>query len=171
MALESNVKVTKNEISPSAIGKAAEELYAGGFYCCEAVMSAIRDGFGLDLPDSIIEMSSGMAVGVGRSGCMCGAANGGVMALGMFFGRHEQNGPKDPHSVKVMELTHELHDWFRDNNGKHALCCRVLTRGMDMASGEHKAQCIHFTGLCARKTAEIICREMELTNLDEQAAA
>lgn len=39
-------------------------------------------------------MASGMAVGAGQAGCMCGAFNGGTMALGLFFGRTEPRGPE-----------------------------------------------------------------------------
>jgi hypothetical protein len=38
---------------------------------------------------------------------------------------------------------------------------------MDMGSGEHKEQCISFTGEIAEKAAEIIVRELGLTNIDE----
>jgi len=37
---------------------------------------------------------------------------------------------------------------------------------MDMASGEHKDQCVRFTGEVARKVAEIICREKNIKNID-----
>ena len=113
-------------------------------------------------------MSSGMSVGAGRSGCMCGALNGGILALGMFFGRTVPKGPQDPKVVKCMELTNELHNWFRKVNKKNSVCCRVLTREFDMSKGEHKEQCIYFTGLCAGKVAEIIVREMGLTNTDSE---
>ena len=59
-----------------------------------------------------------------------------------------------------MELTHELHDWFKKANGKNAICCRVLTKEFNMGQGEHKEQCIYFTGLCAWKVAQIVCREL-----------
>lgn len=91
-------------------------------------MCTIRDEFKLDVPKEVIAMSSGMAVGAGKSGCVCGAFNGGLLALGMFFGRTEQDGPTNPKSVKCMELVHELHDWFKKANGKNAICCRVLTK-------------------------------------------
>lgn len=158
----------KNEISPKKVQKDAEDNFRNGFFCCEALMQAIRDNFELDVPREVIAMSSGMAVGVGGSGCICGALNSGVMALGMFFGRTEPNGPKDPVVVKCKELTHELHDWFKANNGKNAICCRILTKEFDMGKGEHKEQCIRFTGLVAWKVAEIIIREKGLVNLDEQ---
>lgn len=87
--------------------------------------------------------------------------------MGMFFGRTKQNGPTDPKSIKCMELTHELHDWFKKANGKNAICCRILTKEFNMGQGEHKEQCIYFTGLCAWKVAQIVCRELGIKNQDE----
>lgn len=161
------MKIGVTEISPIAVQQAAEKNFKDGYYCCEALMAAIRDAFKLDVPEEVIAMSSGMAVGLGKSGCCCGALNGGVLALGLFFGRTEQNGPTNPKSVKCMELTHELHDWFKVANQKNAICCRVLTREFDKGKGEHKEQCIFFTGLCAWKVAQIVCRELGIKNLDE----
>ena len=90
------------------------------------------------------------------------------MSLGMFFGRTVARGPQDPQVVKVMSFTKELHDWFKDYNTKNATCCRVLTREFDMGQGEHKAQCIYFTGLCAWKVGEIVCRELGIENIDNE---
>ena len=160
-----NIGVT--EISPRAVQRAAEKNFKSGYYCCEALMCTIRDEFKLDVPKEVIAMSSGMAVGAGKSGCVCGAFNGGLLALGMFFGRTEQDGPTNPKSIKCMELVHELHDWFKKANGKNAICCRVLTKEFNMGQGEHKEQCIYFTGLCAWKVAQIVCRELGIKNLDE----
>lgn len=160
------MEIRAKEVSLKAIQKMAEDNFRNGYYCCEALMAAIRKGFDLNVPEEVIAMSSGMAVGAGRSGCMCGALNGGILALGLFFGRTEQNGPTNPKSVKCMQLTHELHDWFKEKNGKNAICCRILTREFDMGKGEHKEQCIRFTGLCAWKVAEIVCRELGIRNTD-----
>ena len=57
-------------------------------------------------------MSSGMAVGIGRSGCCCGAFNGGVLALGMIFGPTVPTGPTDPVVNKVMAMTAVLFPYF-----------------------------------------------------------
>ncbi|MEY8437192.1 C-GCAxxG-C-C family protein [Atopobiaceae bacterium 24-176] len=166
--MESRVRLSATAVSPHQVQRHAEELYRSGFFCCEAVMSAIRSDFGLDVPEEVIAMSSGMSVGAGRSGCMCGALNGGILALGMVFGRTTPDGPKDPKVNALMALTNELHDWFRDATAKRAVCCRVLTRGFDMGSGEHREQCIAFTGLAAGKVAEILCRELGVENLDDE---
>ena len=145
----------------------AEESYRKGFFCCEAVMETIMDNFELDAPYETIRMASGMAIGVGKSGCICGALNGGVLAIGMFFGRSEQKGPKDPNVVKCMGMTKELHDWFKANNTKGVACCRVLTKEFDMSVGGHKSQCIYYTGICAAKTAEILARELGIPTTGE----
>jgi C_GCAxxG_C_C family probable redox protein len=161
------MNINVKEISLKKVQQDAEENFRSGYYCCEALVATIRSDFKLDVPEEVIAMASGMAVGAGHSGCMCGALNGGIMALGLCFGRTEQDGPKNPKSVKCMALAKELHDWFKENNGKNAVCCRVLTKEFDMGKGEHKEQCIRFTGLCAWKVGQIICREYGIRNLDE----
>ena len=45
----------------------------------------------------------------------------------------------------------------------------VYSKEFDMGKGEHKEQCIRFTGMCAWKVADIIIRECGLKNLDEAA--
>ena len=154
----------KKEVSVNKIKQDAEDLFRGGFFCSEAVVSAIRSNFELDIPEMVIAMASGFPVGIGRSKCLCGAVSGGVMALGIFFGRTVQ---KDPQVEQNLEVAKELHDWFKDATGKNALCCRILTKEFDMSKGEHKEQCIRFTGLVAEKVAQIVIRELSLTNCDE----
>ena len=131
-------------------------------FCC-----MLLAGYGVS---STNELARPLIIGVLGGiliGCVCGAFNGGILALGMFFGRTEQDGPTNPKSIKCMELVHELHDWFKKANGKNAICCRVLTKEFNMGQGEHKEQCIYFTGLCAWKVAQIVCRELGIKNLDE----
>lgn len=161
------MKINAKSIDLAKVQADAEESYRKGFFCCEAVMEVIMDNFELDVPHEIIKMASGMAIGVGKSGCICGALNGGVLAISMLFGRDEQRGPKDPEVVKCMSMTNELHDWFRENNTKKAACCRVLTREFDMSQGGHKSQCIYYTGMCAAKAAEIIARELGIETTGE----
>lgn len=147
-----------SNIDINKIRETAENYYRNGdFFCSEAIVKTIKDEFELPISDDIVAAASGFPVGVGRSGCMCGAVSGGVMALGLVFGRKN---PKDPKVTKTMELTKELHEKFRNNH--KSLCCRILTKGLDMGSGEHKEQCISFTGEVAEEVAKIIVRELIL---------
>ena len=129
--------------------------------CCQILSGGEVSVNSLSAPIIVAFLAALVASGI------CGAFNGGILALGMFFGRTGQNGPTDPKSIKCMELTHELHDWFKKANGKNAICCRILTKEFNMGQGEHKEQCIYFTGLCAWKVAQIVCRELGIKNLDE----
>lgn len=150
------------EVSIKKIQSDAEELFRkGDFFCSEAIVSSIRSNFELDMPEEMIAMASGFPVGIGRSKCVCGAVSGAILCLGYFFGRTKGG---DPKVNKTLELANELQASFKENH--KVLCCKVLTHGMDMGSGEHKAQCISFTGEMARKAAEIIVRELGITNLD-----
>ncbi len=128
----------------------AEALYRNGeFYCSEAIVYSIKENFSLDMPDEMIAMASGFPVGIGKSKCVCGAVSGGVMSLGYFFGRTKGG---DPKVQNTLELAHELQESFKANH--KVLCCKVLTRGgMDMGSGEHKDQCVAFTGEIAEKNS------------------
>jgi len=137
----------------------AESYYRNGdFYCSEAIIKSIKDEFNVDISDRVIAMASGFPVGIGGSGCTCGALNGGVMALGLFFGRETK---KDPRVNHAMQLSKELHDDFKKTH--KSTCCRVLTKNMVLGSEDHMKQCIALTGELAEKTASIIIREIEKT--------
>jgi len=149
----------KNEVNIKQVQYDAEEVFRiGGFYCSEAIISSIRKNIDPNMPKSLIAAASGFPIGVGRSKCMCGAISGAVIALGYFFGKEKST---DGTNQKSMELAHELQESFRQNH-QGTLCCHIHVKGMDLASGEHKKQCVAFTGEMAAKTAEIIARELEL---------
>lgn len=146
-------KVNLNDV----YNKAGELFRTGKFFCSEAIVCTMRETFDSNMPIEMISVASGFPVGVGRQKCMCGAISGGVISLGYFFGRTEGG---DPKVKKTMELTAELHQIFKDKN--KVACCSILTKGMDMASGEHKDQCVRFTSEMAKETARIIAREKNI---------
>lgn len=157
--MKNNMMELEKTIDLDKIRITAEEYYRNGeFYCSEAIVKVIKDEFQIDIPDEIIAMASGFPVGMGGSGCTCGAVAGGVMALGLFFGRHEA---RDEKVGKAMAVSKELHDFFRGKN--KSVCCRVLTKGMTLGEKEHMDQCVFFTGQVAEETARIICRELNIS--------
>lgn len=147
-----------NIIDLHKIKTTAEDYYRNrDFYCSEAIVKAIKDEFDLPISDDIIKMASGFPVGIGGSGCSCGAVVGGIMAIGLFFGRSEA---KDRKVNKAMALSKELHNTF--TNRHNYLCCKLLTKDMTLGSPEHLNQCVNFTGEVAEETAKIIIRELGL---------
>ena len=147
--MDQNIVLTK-------IRRIAEEYYrSGDFYCSEAIVKTIKDEFSLSLPEEVVAMASGFPIGIGGAGCTCGAIVGGIIAIGLFFGRTK---PGDQKVNKTMALAKELHDIFQKRH--KCLCCRVLTKGMKLGSTNHMEQCISFTGEVAEETAKIIFREL-----------
>ncbi len=151
-------------INLNRIKKKAEDYYRNGdFYCSESIVKTFIEEFNLDLPDDVIAMASSFPVGMGYSGCSCGAVIGAQMMLGYFFGRRQAG---DNKVNRTMELSAELHDYFREEHG--SLCCRVLTKDHKLGSKEHIKQCVDFTGEMAYITAKKVCDELELKYIDSK---
>lgn len=132
----------------------AREYYKRGqWLCSEAVVTVINDMIGRPMSSEIVKLASGFPVGIGSAGCTCGALTGGVMALGLAFGRSEPG--KD--NSKVLEVSKKLHDWFKETYG--STCCRVLVKNVKFGESEHIAQCAEITGAVAEFVAAIIEKE------------
>lgn len=129
----------------------AEELYrTGQFLCSEAVFLVANEYLGHPVPDDMVRMASGFPVGIGLAGCVCGAVTGGVMALGLKYGR----------STAAAEMpgmfvaSKELHDRFKARH--KCVCCRALIRKFEFGSSEHLEQCITITGEVAADVVELL---------------
>jgi len=61
---------------------------AKGFLCSESVLLAISDWLGIQNM-LIPKIATGFGAGIGGCGSVCGALSGGIMALGLKFGRNE----------------------------------------------------------------------------------
>lgn len=145
------------DVDLERIRKIADDYYRNGdFYCSEAVVKTIIDEFQIDVSEDVIKMASGFPVGMGGMGCTCGALTGGVMAIGLVYGRSKG---KDPKVNKAMELSAKLYQIFCERY--KVSCCKVLTRGMEKGSPEHMEQCIAFTGEMAYEAAKIIAENAE----------
>ena len=123
----------------------AEELYRNGDYLCsEAVFTVVNDYLGQPLPPEAVRITSGFPVGIGLSGCTCGALNGAVVALGLKYGR---TGARQDNQ-QILALSKELYDEFKKEFG--STCCRVLIKDFTFGSPEHLEHCIHVTGEATR---------------------
>ncbi len=132
----------------------AEEFYRSGqFLCSEAVFLVANEFLGRPVPDDLVRLASGFPVGMGKAGCSCGALTGGVMALGLKYGRSTP-GAATP---GMFEAAKELHDRFKAR--RQCVCCRALVRKFEFGSPEHIEQCITITGEVAADVIELLQRE------------
>jgi len=119
----------------------AEQYFRNSeLYCSESIIHTINESLGFPYDKSITKLASGFPIGVGRSGCLCGAVSGGIMALGLLYGRRHGEKVKDD----VLKLSADLHNYIKELYG--STCCRVLTKNMEFNSPERKRHCIKITG-------------------------
>lgn len=140
---------TREELIQGARETAEQYFRSGGYFCSEAVVQTINDMMGKPLPQEAVKMASGFPIGIGRAGCICGAISGGVMALGLKYGRTAP-GQAAP---DILPISAELHDHIRDQY--KSTCCRVIVRDLGEFGGPaRKAHCIKITGEVAAWVAD-----------------
>ena len=145
---------TKEYIKEELLNKVeadAEQLFrTGTYFCSEAVVQTINELLGMPFSADVVKLASGFPIGMGKSGCLCGAVSGGQMALGMVYGRVEG----EPMQDKMFDKAKGLHDYIMKEYKSN--CCRVITKewqGDNFKSPERKNHCITITGKVARWVA------------------
>jgi len=77
-----------NLTNKEKVVKLAMSYAANGFLCSESVLLAISDW--LEIQSELIpKIATGFGAGMGGRGLVCGAISGGIMALGLEFGRND----------------------------------------------------------------------------------
>lgn len=127
--------------------KAVEYFMTQGLSCSESIVKwGIDEGL---CPPEVLSAATAFSGGMG-SGCLCGAVAGAQIIIGSQFGRDNKYGNEYLARVKAKELIQKFTE-------KHkATCCRVLTRGMEMASPERKAHCANMVEECENLVREIL---------------
>ena len=109
---------------------AAQELFAQGFNCSQAVFGARADELGVPRKTAL-QIASGFGAGMGRKQETCGAVTGAGMVLGMKFGHTAADDKTGRERVYAQVLA--LHDRFTAVHGSTS--CRVLL-GCDLTTAE-----------------------------------
>jgi len=136
----------------------------GEFFCSEAVVHAINELLGWPFPEEVTKLASAFPIGLGKSGCLCGAVSGGAMALGMAYGRSHG----DPMDEQMFPITVKLHDYIKSLY--KSTCCRVIIKDYEFTSPERKAHCVQITGEVAAWVTEQFLADKELALRIETAS-
>lgn len=100
----------------------AVELFMSGYGCCQSVVAAFADRYGLDDRQAKL-VAAGFGGGVGRMRMMCGAVSGLVILAGLNDGQTEgADREGKAHCYKVVQ---ELLGQFREANGS-VVCAELL---------------------------------------------
>ena len=100
----------------------AVELFMQGYGCCQSVVCAFSDLYGLD-EEMALRVSAGFGGGVGRMRMMCGTCSALVILAGLERG---QTRGEDREGKSVCyQLVRELLETFRQRNGS-IICAELL---------------------------------------------
>ena len=121
------------------VTRRAEELFAGGLHCAEAVLLAVLEGEGAAGAGVSPRVASAFGGGVGR--CkedLCGVLSGGFIALGVLHGRDAAGEKWD----QAASLARSVRERFVQEHGC-TQCGRLLEK---FGPQEDMDQCIRLAG-------------------------
>jgi len=100
----------------------AVELFMQGYGCCQSVVCAFSDLYGLD-EEMALKVSAGFGGGVGRMRMMCGACSALVILAGLERG--QTRGEDREGKAVCYQLVRQLLETFRQRNGS-IICAELL---------------------------------------------
>ena len=150
-------------------GDRAVMLFGAGFNCAEAVLTVLSNRMrklGRDCTEIVPCVATGFGGGIGRSGGMCGALSGVVLALSLM-GKHERAEDFEG-KYRVYDSVGRLIEDFEREFGSS--CCRDLI-GIDLKSREerlrfrsdrvHDKVCSRFVKWCVGRGARLMDQPRE----------
>ena len=114
----------------------AVENFMAGYGCCQSVVAAFADIYGLD--DTLAKkVAAGFGGGVGRMRMMCGAVSGIVMLVGLDCGQTE--GSDREGKSACYKVVQELLAKSKEDNGS-LICAEILgIQGYEKAACSYQA--------------------------------
>lgn len=110
----------------NAISIRSRELFDSGYFCAESVVMAVAEYLKID-SELLPGLATGFCGGISRNGNLCGALTGGIMALGLAYGR---KGLKDGNALvyaKVSRYIQEFELTLGSGNCTDLLGCDIST--------------------------------------------
>jgi C_GCAxxG_C_C family probable redox protein len=109
----------------------AQDKFLAGYNCAQSVLYAYGPDLGLDR-ETALKVATGLGAGMGRRGEVCGALTGGILVLGLKYGR---GGQQDRSATEdTYQKTLDLMARFEQRHG--SCFCRVLLDGCDLRTPE-----------------------------------
>ena len=141
----------------------AEQVFAQGYNCSQAVLLACGESRGL-APELALRVGGAFGGGIGRQGGLCGAVSGAIMAIGLAYSKVKPE--DDAARERGYKLAREFTERFTQKHG--TTVCRDLI-GCDMSTpeglakakslGVHKNICPKFVRDAAAIVEELVARE------------
>lgn len=102
------------------------KLFDSGFYCAESVLQSIAESKGIN-SDLIPKIATGLCSGLARTCRTCGAVNGGIMAISLFYGRSSPHDSIEKIYYIVQDFLEAFEVRFGTTNCKDLVGCDLGT--------------------------------------------
>lgn len=156
----------RNDMSttPEQAGARGEALFNQGGCCAESVLQAVAESHGVQ-SDLIPKIATGLCAGMARTGNICGAVSGGVLAISLFTGRSRMQESREENFRLVRLFLSECEARFGSTNCATLTGCRLETPEGQQFFKEHnlRAKCAGFTREAARLATQILNRNRSET--------
>jgi C_GCAxxG_C_C family probable redox protein len=113
----------------------AVEKFLEGFSCAQSVLYSFCDDLHLE-KNIALKIACGFGAGMGLKGEVCGAVTGGIIVLGIKYGRGEHD--EQTAMYFTYTKTRELMTLFARKHGSYI--CKQLIHGLDLTSEEGQKQ-------------------------------
>jgi C_GCAxxG_C_C family probable redox protein len=150
-----------SQTAPDQAAERSAELFAQGFCCSESVLQALAESQGVR-SDLIPRIATGMCAGIARTGGICGAVSGGVLAISMVTGRSSPKASREENHRLVREFLNQCEAQFGSTNCEKLIGCRLDTPEGQRFFNEHNLR-VKCAGL-AREAARLAARLLAETD-------
>ncbi len=113
-------------------GKKARSYFENGYMCAESVLMAVAEALEIENP-AIPAMATGFCSGISRTKSVCGAFQGGVLAISFVHGRSSHDQEPDT----CYRLTRKLSRHFMESN-KTTNCLELTDCDLSTDEGRTK---------------------------------
>ncbi len=111
----------------------AVKQFKSGYNCAQSMIYSFAEELGID-KSIAMKLATGFGGGLGRTGNVCGAVTGGILILGLMFGRGENEDKIK--QEKTYQYVREFIEKFKVKYG--TVECKSLIDNIDLLTDEGK---------------------------------
>lgn len=108
------------------VASRSEELFRQGLFCAESVLQAVAES--QSIQNCLIpRIATGLCSGLARTGGLCGAASGAILAINMLCGRDDTTSTVEGNYKVVRDFVKRFEAEFGSSNCYQLVGCRLDT--------------------------------------------
>jgi len=157
--------------NPDQTAQRSGEFFEKGLCCAESVLQAVAESRDIH-SDLIPRIATGLCAGISRSGGICGAVSGGVLAISMITGRSSADASRDENHRLTRVFLSGCEAKFGSTNCEKLIGCRLDTPEGQQFFKEHdlRKKCAGFTREAARIASVLLEEHRAQVKLKEPHA-